>query len=485
MFAALAALALVWLAGCAVPLAPGYEVQKQSLSVHYIAGSPAHLAVRADFQLRNVGNSELNMIDVALPDEAHFGLRNLRVQLEGRAVSLQPGSPADVEREDEGPPGGIWRIPFDPPWPRRQKRALVIEYDLAPALPGDADVAVGDESFHLRALDWFPELQAPKKLFAHDVVRPDSVPVNIFVPADFLVASTGISAGVRKQVGEAESQFALHKFDLDPFVVAGRYREEQINASGETIFFWTFGVLPSDAARAAGARIAATVKTYETDFGSIAQKPVPIRLVETPAQLRARSPNGEGPAGRAFPGGVLLNRAAIALGVDSDEFLAIAEHELAHTWLGEQVELRPEAEIGMGEGFAEYAPIVAAEAREGEAARRQAVARWLQRYDQARPHAVEKTLWAITKEDPWEQRRIAFAKGTLFFIALEDECGETGARRGIAHLVSALRGEQAGFEDLRSALELETGKDLAAFFRVWLGEKGIPTEFRNRYEVKK
>jgi hypothetical protein len=474
------ALALAWLAACSVPLAPGYKVQKETLDVRYVPGGHPHLAIRAAYQLRNVGNAPLNSIEVSLPDEKTLGRQNLRAEIDGRSVTP---SLAAAERESSAP-DEILRIPFEPAWPQKQKRNLVLAYDLGLASPGRAAIAVDDVSFHLQPQGWFPELQTPKKLFAHDVERPDPTPVNIIVPPDFLVISTGTSAGARKQGGDVEHRFVLHELNLDPFIVAGRYHQQEVNEPEGDVVFWMLAPISAPASQAAGARLAATMKVYAAAFGPPLKKPAPVHIVETSAHLYGRSATGEGPAGWPFLNGVLLNRQSFALGVTSEIFLGVAEHELAHTWLGEQVRLRPEAEIGMGEGFAEYAPIVAAEARAGEAARVEAVRRRLKLYDDARVIGAEKPLSAIRAGDPWEQRKISYAKGSLLFIALEDECGAAGARRGIAHLVSALRGESVGFADLRSAMELETGKNLAEFFRIWLNDTGLPDSFRERYAVK-
>jgi hypothetical protein len=138
----------------------------------------------------------------------------------------------------------------------------------------------------------------------------------------------------------------------------------------------------------------------------------------------------------------------------------------------------------MGLGFAEYAPIVAAKSRDGEAARRSAVQMRLRAYDDAKAKAVEKRITDITWQDPWELRQLAYSKGALFFVALEDRCGEAPARQAITHLVQALRGETGGFSELRSAAEEQTGQNLADFFRTWLNQTGIPADFRTRYEEK-
>ena len=96
--------------------------------------------------------------------------------------------------------------------------------------------------------------------------------------------------------------------------------------------------------------------------------------------------------------------------------------------------------------------------------------------------AVEKPLISTTMQDPIEQRRIALAKAPLFFIALEDIYGEEPVRRGLAQVVSLLRGQEIKYQDIRAALENETNKDLSPMFRIWLYQTGIPAGFKEKYE---
>ena len=55
-------------------------------------------------------------------------------------------------------------------------------------------------------------------------------------------------------------------------------------------------------------------------------------------------------------------------------------------------------------------------------------------------------------------------------------------RTGLAHLIAIQRGREAGYADLRAALEESCNRDLAAMFRLWLNQKGIPEDFRQRYQ---
>ena len=114
--------------------------------------------------------------------------------------------------------------------------------------------------------------------------------------------------------------------------------------------------------------------------------------------------------------------------------------------------------------------------------RSQRAGEYLRRYDEARRYAEETPLGATTLNAPVAQRRIALAKAPLFFVALEDAGGPAPVRSGLAHVVSLLRGKEVDYNDVRSALEQSTGKKLGELFRVWLNRKGIPDDFRQRYQ---
>lgn len=481
------ALALACLAGCAVPLGPGYKIEKESLEVRYVPSEPARLAVLATYRLANTGNRALGFVDVTLPGEDTFGRRDLHARVDGQEVPLA----AAVDEEGEEV-----RVPLNP-WTQKQRHTVEIEYDLAPPAPSGGQVAVNEGAFYLRPFGWFPDLQEPKGLFARDVVRPDPTEVNVQVPENFLVVSRGQpERAVRKseserrktenrpQGAEVEHRFRLRKDDLDPFVVAGRYQEQRVHTPDGSVVFWTLESLPNDQAQTAGVRLAATWKLYQTIFGSISKQSDSAWMIETPASLPSNSRQGDGPAAVALAGVVLLNRQAISTGIASTEFLDLAERAMVGTWFGQQVGLRPEAAWAMKAGLEDYAAMVAAAAQGRTSDRAQKTTALLDEYEKARAKAVEKPLAAMRLTDPPEQRRIAAAKVPLFFLALEDECGEAALRRALMDVVSDLRGQDVGWSDLRVALERRTGKNLAAFFRRWLDQTGIPDEFRKRSRIE-
>jgi hypothetical protein len=466
--------ALLVLSSCAVPLGPGYQIEKEQLEIRYLANSPAHLHIRASYRLRNIGNNDLTLLKATLPGET-LGRQNLRAAVDGREVSLQSGSDGRA---------GAFRVPFDPPWSPKQRRILLLEYDLAPAPPGQATLAVNDGAFHSRDSAAFPLLHPPAGAVIERGKPPALTRLAVQVPQDFRVLAGGREQGSNRRGAETEHRFGASKHSFDPLVVAGRYQQQQTKVGGSTVLFWTFDSLAADQAQAAAARLAGTFQTFRATFGELWKTPPPVRLIETPAQLTQR-PGGAGDAaGVALPAAALLNRQAFALGVASDAFLNLAEHELAHNWFGLAIEPWPRTEAVLGEGLTEYATIVAAEARGGESERRRQAALLLRWFDESRKKAADKPLLRLEPSDLFEQRVFGYSKGALFFLALEDQYGKENVRRALARVVRSLHGSRFGYADLRSALELETGQTLADFFRLWLDQTGIPEDVRARYEEK-
>ncbi|MGA3295639.1 MAG: M1 family aminopeptidase [Candidatus Acidiferrales bacterium] len=458
---------------CDVPLAPGYRILQESREVRFVPGETPELQVRGRFQLKNTGNGDLAFVDVHFPDERTFGRRDLRVEVDGREIA-----PAHLPDEYQQEQPDALRIPFDPPWARKRIVRLAIEYDLASPQDSGSRITLGANDFHLSSRGWFPTFQPPKHVFSPYPKRPPLTPYTVRVPSDFLVLARGTPKGRRKDGGEIEYRFALSKDDLPPYIVAGRYIESPSNRRAKSAALWTLQPLKDEPAVE---QITQAWSTLDADFGPLDRNIAAPHVVESP-ELREHSPGEPGPAAVAFPGGVLVNPAALALGTSSDTFLEMVTHALAHNWFGDQMYPAADAALGIGEGLPEYATIVIEEARNGPAARRERILRYLRDYDEARKNADEKPLGLTLLSDPLEQRRIALAKAPLFFVALEDACGEAPVRSGLRQMVTLLRGQQASYDSLRSALEASTGKNLAELFRIWLNEKGMPAEFRDRYQ---
>jgi hypothetical protein len=471
---------------CTVPLAPGYQILKESRDVRFGAGPPPELRIRTSYTLQNIGLSDLAYIDVIFPDEKIYGRTALHVEWNGHEVTPEK-LPAEYQQEHPD----TLRLPCDPPWARREQRSLQIDYSfVAPAEQG-ARITLGAGNFHLGSRGWGPSPQPPNRVLAPYPGRPAKTFYTVRVPDNFLLVAGGTLAGRKKAGGETEYRFELRKNDLPAYIVAGRYVDSSSkgkSADKTDVSFWTLQPLQGDPA-AAAQRIAAAWSALQKDFGPL-DKNIPGPHIVESAELRAWPEVEHQAVAASFPGGALVNSSALALGFQSDELVQDINQALARSWFGVEMYPAPDAAVGIGEGLPNYATIVVDESAGGEPARRRHIRQFLEMYDTAVQRTTgtpssEKSIITTMLYDPFEHRRIAAAKAALFFIALEDAYGEAPVRNGLAQVVALLRGKEVGFNDLRAALEQTTGKNLAEPFRVWLYSTGMPQDFRNRYAAEK
>lgn len=473
--ASVALFLILILCACAVPLAPGYHIVKESRGVEFVSGPNAELRIRAEFLALNSGTIDLDHVDMVLPNERLYGRNSLQVQLDGANVEAVPQTSESVATGSEAV-----RIPFSPAWSRHQTRRISVEYAFRSPQDGGTRITLGARNFHLASRGWFPQLLPPKHIFSPHPRRPDHTIYTVRVPESLVVLARGIRKAAKRAGGETEYTFELRTTDLSPYIVAGDYSESpETHKPGDAVF-WTLAPLSQDSAAAAG-RITSSWAVLQKDFGPLEPEMRGPHIVES-SGLRNHISGEAGPAAAAFPGGALVNSEALALGIGSDEFIAVVAHALAHDWFGDQMYPAADAEIGMGEGLPEYATIVIDEALQGDAGRKNSIARYLREYDDAKQHAEEEPLGITMLTDSRDERRIALAKAPLFYIALEDACGEAQMRSGLSHMVTLLRGQEASYDSLRASLEQASGKNLAEIFRVWLNDKGIPQDFRTRYQ---
>ena len=458
-----------------MPYTPGYRILKESRTVLFVSGRNPELRVQSEFTLENSGTSDLGFVDVTFPNEKSYGRKDLQVDVDGRQVT-----PVDLPEENQASEPDTLRIAMVPVWRRKQKRELAVEYTFSSPQDSGARITIGEYSFHLGSRGWSPLPRPPRHFLAPYPSRPARTNYTIQVPADFLVLARGTLVGRKRNGEESAYRFELRKNDLTPFVVAGRYVASSPDASANSAVFWTFQPLRQDPSPALE-RINSAWNVLQNDFGPVDENIRKPHVVEA-SGLRAHITGEPGPAAVNFPGGVLVDSEALGLGIDSDGFLERVTHALAHNWFGNAIFFSPYAAVGLGEGLPEYATVVVEEAQRGEAGRRQRAVDYLRDYDAAVREASEKPLGITMMNDPPEQRDIALAKAALFFIAVEDVCGEGPMRSGLKRMTTLLRGQEASYDALRSALEESSGKNLAPLFRVWLNDKGIPPDFRARYE---
>jgi hypothetical protein len=464
---------------CSVPLAPGYQILKESREVRFVPGPPPELQIRSTYTLQNFGTTSLSFIDVNFPDEKLYGRNRLRVELDGHEIM-----PAKLSEEYQQESPNALRIAFDTPWERKQSHNLTIEYSFSSPADRGSRITLGADNFHLGPRGWIPLPQPPKRVLAPYPARPPQMFYTVRVPANFLVLARGRLAGRKKDGGEIEYRFEMRTGDLAPYIVAGHY-VDSFGSKPSSVTFWTLQALENDSTVALQ-RISAAWSTLQNDFGALDRNIVQPHVVESP-ELRAHGDEEDTKAVASFPGGALVSEDALALGLRSDELLEKISHALAHSWFGDQLYPSTNSAIGLGEGLPDYATVVVDEAHAGEPARRKRIIEFLEEYDEAVKQAAatpnpEKPIIGTMVYDTVEQRRIARSKAALFFIELEDVNGEAPVRQGLKQVVAILGGQEVGYDDVRSALEQSTSKNLAEPFRTWLYNKGMPQDFRDRYQ---
>jgi hypothetical protein len=460
-------------AGCVHPLGPGYQFADRQAEILVSGAAPGRIHFHVADELENAGDRPLRSLEVRLPEGPVFGEQNLRVLIEGAEVPAQHSSQTDVR---------MMRAPFDPPWEQNEKRKVVTEWDLVPEASARGTIVASPDGFFVADETALPLWQTPNGVFAKGGVNPGKEILTVFAPPDFHILAPG-----KALKRTADGNYIAQRFLIDPandflpYVVAGRYQEKVIHARHGEIEFWTFRPMDDPAAERAADRLSSSMKTLTEYFGPASEGKTAVRIAESPVELPAEFGAPSDPGGGSFPEGALLDSRAFGLGVASETVLQLAEYELTRTWFGWRVRPRPEAQILMGRGVGVFGLVVAAEGR-GEGQRRTMVASLIDRYDAARAAAPDKRLMEPPTGYSRAERISTGYRGALFFVALEDLCGHDNLRIALRDIIRTRASSDTGYEELRSAVESASGKDLAEMFRAWLIQPGIPGDFRARYQ---
>ncbi len=449
----------ILLDGCAVALGPGFHFASRQTVIQ--PGAPLH--VRVTDQLVNAGTRPLSYLDVLLPENAG----SIAVTMDGRMVSARLAT---------SQPGSALRIPFEPPWPQKQSRSFVLNYDIA-SDSSRAAATASDQNFHVASPDLLPRWVPPPGVFV-TADSPQREEFEFAAPATARVTAAGRERRRSKQGERTVHRFRVTPDDFPLFIAAGRYEETLIRAGkeGRPVIFWTLPSLAPEKAKPAAERLAQTVDTFEKAFGPLASGHPAIRIVVMAAPQDAPVGN-DATSAFTFPYGVILDDRLFNLEQISEQALEAAESGLAATWFGWTIRLPaagPDNVFGLG--ARRFAVITAAAAREGESARSQAVRQLLADYDRANaPTALPGPASANVSG------ALDAEKAALFWIALEDLAGTKAVQAAIQHLILALAGNQVTIGDLRAAIEGETRSSAVGFFREWIDRPGVPADFRARY----
>jgi aminopeptidase N len=195
---------------------------------------------------------------------------------------------------------------------------------------------------------------------------------------------------------------------------------------------------------------------------------------------------GETPGGHSPPGLVYLQVRPPALGTGSlpDDpanfsdlpgfFLA---HEAAHQWWGQGTAPANYRERWLSEAWAQYSAALWLRERLGEAAfhgMMDRMGRWALRHDAMGPMHLGQRLGHL-EQDPRVFRAVVYDKGAWVLHMLRGLVGDEAFFDGARAFLERFRYGKAGTEDLRSALEESSGRDLRPYFESWVYGTGLPT----------
>ena len=459
---------------CVAPLGPGFLFLDRRAEIRAATdqarGARLHIRV-VDF-FSNAGNRPLQSIEVRLPEGPTFGSRNLRLTIDGRAVSPESASDTDPR---------LMRAPLDPVWIRNQPREIVTEWDVNPEPGGRGTVAASGEAFYIADETALPLWQAPRGVFARGGPSPAKAMLTVIAPPDFLVLAPGRPLKPTAVAGQISHRYQIRPTaDFLPYVVAGRYTEKKTSTRQGEVSFWTFLPVDAQQTETAAARLASSMNAYAYFFGPATKTDSVVRIVEAPADLPAEFGEPGDAGGGSFPGGVLLDHRALTEGLGNESILELAEYELARTWFGWTVRPAPETQILMGRGMGLFGLVIAAERRSSDE-RRRMISLLLGRYDDSRRIAQDRQLLEPPVGYSRSERISTGYRAALFFVALEDLCGHDNLSAAFREIVRARGGTTAADEELRAATESAAKLDLAPTFHAWLNYPGIPDDFRARY----
>jgi aminopeptidase N len=168
---------------------------------------------------------------------------------------------------------------------------------------------------------------------------------------------------------------------------------------------------------------------------------------------------------------VLLDETA-AIDIESYDLVA---HELAHQWFGDWVTCKDWAHAWLNEGFATYFEHVEREERVGVDEYVLGVERDIDTYIGETSARYSRPIVCKDYEEPIDLfDRHLYEKGGLVLHLLRKELGDELFFAGIARYLNAHAESNVGTEDLRTALEVVSGRSLDRFFDEWVHRAGHP-----------
>jgi hypothetical protein len=154
----------------------------------------------------------------------------------------------------------------------------------------------------------------------------------------------------------------------------------------------------------------------------------------------------------------------------------VLAHEMAHQWWGQAVGWRNYHEQWLSEGFAQYFAALYAQHERGDetfASVLRQMRKWsLDETDQG-PVYIGYRVGHI-RGDARAFHAIVYDKGALVLHMLRRLVGDEAFFGGIRRFYAEMRFDQAGTDDLRRAMEAESGQSLDRFFERWIYGSTLP-----------
>jgi len=452
------------MAACVAALGPGYTIERQHVSVQFVAAPEPRIRIEAEYALKNTGNQPLSELELRLPGRRRFHFEERRATWDARAITTGVST--------DNPRNTLMALPE--PWAKSARHTLRLSVEYSPAGAGETALDFTADAFFLPAQGWNPELLPTRGLFATGGVPPKKWEVSVFVPDGFLVHTSGRQTKTSRQGGEMKVRALQGPNDHYPFVIAGHYTSSEIGGK-EKIILWTRKPQEAAGLRGASDALVRTMEAYDSMFGArskdsstwIVECPVTpgcfTNLSATTAELLGEEKETVS-AEMVSPDTLMVD-----LSGGMPRLAVAAAPSLAASWLG----------YAQNPGFFEQEPPVSALPAFAASIGREAAAG-----TDSRAGTIRRALQLIPEKAAArgeEEAAVMRAKSFLFFYALQDRYGRDVFRKAISHMLYARRERGLELSDLIAAFDEETHQSAAEFVRLWMKRPGVPEEFRARY----
>jgi hypothetical protein len=293
-------------------------------------------------------------------------------------------------------------------------------------------------------------------------------------PEGWLAVTGGTEVGVQTVANRTRSEFRLREPGKFLTAVVGRLSDVGVRQQGDQTVRGYATPRTRRETLDAMQDVEQMLAFYASKFGP---SPYPTLGLVVAA--------GETPGGHSPPGLIYMQeRPPILHGRPLPEdpsnfsdlpgyFLA---HEAAHQWWGQGTAPANYHERWLSEAWAQYAAALWVRERLGEKSFFSMMDRmggWAMRDDSAGPIHLGQRLGHL-KQEPRYFRAVVYDKGAWVLHMLRGLVGDEAFFTGARAFLQQHRYAKATTEDLRSALERASGKDLKAYFDRWVYETGLP-----------